>query len=133
MLIFLGLTNIYFLMVNLMLIFGPSMEIKTPYPKKMHDFIWEAFVQCEVIQFGSTLTRIKPQQICEDGNLGSMGEYANLFVALALSHFGKTNYKSKFFSTIFIMSKKRMINSMLVSLVLLKIKGWKGMIGHPKD
>ena len=85
MLIFLGLTNIYFLMVNLMLIFGPSMEIKTPYPKKMHDFIWEAFVQCEVIQFGSTLTRIKPQQICEDGNLGSMGEYANLFVALASS------------------------------------------------
>ena len=26
-----------------------------------------------------------------------------------------------------------MINSMLVSIVLLKIKGWKGMIGHPKD
>ena len=68
-----------------MLIFGPSMEIKTPYPEKMHDFIWEAFVQCEVIQFGSTLIRIKPQQICEDGNLGSMGEYANLFVALASS------------------------------------------------
>ena len=61
MLIFLGLTNIYFLMVNLMLIFGPSMEIKTPYPEKMHDLIWEAFVQCEVIQFGLTLTRIKPQ------------------------------------------------------------------------
>ena len=68
-----------------MLIFGPSMEIKTPYPEKMHDFIWEAFVQCEVIQFGSILTRIKPQQICEDGNLGSMGEYANLSVALASS------------------------------------------------
>ena len=61
MLIFLGLKNIYFLMVNLMLIFGPSMEIKTPYLENMHDFIWKAFVQCEVIQFGSTLTRIKSQ------------------------------------------------------------------------
>ena len=68
-----------------MLIFGPSMEIKTPYLENMHDFIWKAFVQCEVIQFGSTLTRIKSQQICKDGNLGSMGEYANLFVALVSS------------------------------------------------
>ena len=44
------------------------MEIKTSYP--------------EVIQTSPSLTRIKPQQLCEDGNCELMDEYVDLFLTL---------------------------------------------------
>ena len=48
--------------------FGPSMEIKAPCP--------------EVIQSSPSLTRIKPQQLCKDGNWELMDEYVDLFLTL---------------------------------------------------
>ena len=80
---FLGIDKYLFLDGKLDVVLSPSMETNAPHLKNTGDFIWEAFVQREVIKMGSTLTRTKPQQFCEDGNLGLMGEYADLFVALA--------------------------------------------------
>ena len=114
--------------------FGPSIEVKAPYPGKMHDFMWEAYIQRKVIHMGSTLTRIRPQQFCKDGNLGSKDEYADLFVELAsCATLCQNKLQIEIRSTLFIMSKKRMISSMLVSAVLMKINGWKRKIGHPKE
>ena len=48
--------------------FGPSMEIKAPCP--------------EIIQSSPSLTRIKPQQLCKDGNWELMDEYVDLFLTL---------------------------------------------------
>lgn len=81
-------------------------------------------MQREVIQMVSTPTRIKPQQFCEDGNLRSMGKYVDLFVALALcATLRQKQITNQNCSTMFIISEKRTVSSMLVSLVLLKIKG----------
>ena len=80
---FLGIDKYLFLNGKLDVDLSPSMETNAPHLENMGDFIWEAFVQREVIKMGSTLTKTKPQQFCEDRNLGLMGEYANLFVALA--------------------------------------------------
>ena len=131
---FLGFDKYLFPYGKLDVDFGPSIEVKAPYPGKMHDFMWEAYIQRKVIQMGSTLTRIRPQQFCKDGNLGSKDEYADLFVELAsCATLCQIKLQIEIRSTLFIMSKKRMISSMLVSPVLMKINGWKGKIGHPKE
>ena len=45
------------------------------------DFIWEGFMQCELIQIGLLLTI---QQLCKGVNLGSIHDYGDLFFAWAL-------------------------------------------------
>ena len=94
--------------------FGPSVEIKEPCSKK----ISEAFMLCE----------LKGKQ-----NLGSMDEYADLFLAMVMLHFGKKKLQIRIHLTRFIMSKKRLTNSMLIPLLSLEKKGWKWMIGHLID
>ena len=46
----------------------PSIEIKAPCP--------------EVIQGGSMLTKIRPQNLCKDRNQGSVDQYVDLFFTL---------------------------------------------------
>ena len=46
---------------------------------------------------------------------------------------GKKKSQIRICSVRFIVSEKILVSSILVPHVLLKIKAWKGMIGHPID
>ena len=52
-------------------------------------------------------------------------EYADLFLAMVMLHFGKKKLQIRIHLTRFIMSKKRLTNSMLIPLLSLEKKGWK--------
>ena len=76
----------------------------------------------------------KSEELKGKRNLGSMDEYTDLFVTLASCNvLWQNKLQIKIRSARFITSKKILVRSMPIPHVLLKIKGWKGMIGHPID
>ena len=74
----------------------------------------------------------KSEELKGKRNLGSMDEYTDLFVTLASCNvLWQNKLQIKIRLARFLMSKKILVRSMPILHVLLKIKGWKGMIGHP--
>ena len=74
------------------------------------------------------------QQLSKEVNLGSIHEYGDLFPTWAsCATLWRNNLQIRIRSTRFVMSKKRFMSSMLVALVLLNLRGWKGLTGNPID
>jgi hypothetical protein len=95
------------------------------------DFIWEGFMQRELIRMGLSFTI---QQLSKEVNLGSIHEYGDLFPTWASCATPWQNkLQIRIRSTRFVMSEKRLMSSMLVALVLLNQRGWKGLTGNPID
>jgi hypothetical protein len=95
------------------------------------DFIWKGFMQRELIRMVLSFTI---QQLSKEVNLGSIHEHANLFPAWAsCATLWRNKLQIRIRSTRFVMSEKRLMSSMLVALVLLNLRRWKGLTGNPID
>ena len=96
---------------------------------KIGDFLWEGFMQRELIRMLFTI-----QQLSKEVNLGSIHEYGDLFPTWAsCATLWRNKLRIRICSTRFVMSEKRFMSSMLVALVWLKLRGWKGLTRNPID
>ena len=102
--------------------------------KNFIDPFWEDFIEQELIEVNKRREQVILSNFCGGGNMKFMDVCLDSFLVLA-SYIPKRQkrLRIKICTSRFIMSKKRLISSILIRFVLYKRIRWRGLFGVPID